>query len=102
MKRMMVRYKVKAGRAIENEEYILRVFEQLHREKPSGLSYATFKLEDEVSFIHIVSQEAADDHNPLAELSAFKTFVAGVRDRCDEPPVAVQLIEIGSYGVFER
>jgi hypothetical protein len=24
--------------------------------------------------------------------------VAGVRDRCEEPPVTVELTEIGSYG----
>jgi hypothetical protein len=102
MKKMMVRYKVKAEHAAENEEYISRVFEQLQREKPAGLRYASFKLKDRVSFVHIVSQEAADGHNPLAELSAFKTFTSGVRDRCDEPPVAVELNEIGSYGVFGK
>jgi len=25
-----------------------------------------------------------------------------VRDRCDEPPVAAELTEIGSYGVFGK
>ena len=96
----MVRYKVKADRAAENEGYIDRVFEQLEREKPSGLRYASFKLEDGVSFVHIVSHEAADGRNTLAELSAFKAFVAGVRDRCQEPPTTVELNEIGSYGFF--
>ena len=98
----MVRYKVKAGRAEENERYIANVFEQLRREKPSGLRYASFKLEDGLSFVHIVSHDAADGRNPLTELSAFKAFVAGVRDRCDEPPVTVELREIGSYGVFGK
>jgi hypothetical protein len=98
----MVRYKVKAGRAAENERFIANVFEQLQREKPSGLHYASFKLEDGLSFIHIVSHDAADGRNPLTELSAFKAFVAGVRDRCDEPPVTVELSEIGSYGVFGK
>jgi hypothetical protein len=52
MKQVMVRYKVKADRAAENERYITRAYEQLKREKPSGLRYATFKLEDGViSFI---------------------------------------------------
>jgi len=100
MKRMMVRYKVKADRAVENEAFVSRVFEQLHREQPPGLRYASFKLEDGVSFVHIVLEEAADGRNALAELSAFKAFVAGVRDRCDEPPVAVELTEIGSYALF--
>ena len=100
MKRMMVRYKVKADRVAENERYITSVFEQLKREKPPGLRYATFKLDDGVSFMHIVSLETADGSNPLGELAAFKAFTAEIRDRCDEPPVAVDLQEVGSYELF--
>jgi hypothetical protein len=91
----MVRYKVKADRAAENERYIAKVFEQLKREKPPGLRYASFKLDDGVSFVHIVSLEAAS--NPLGELAAFKAFTASIKDRCEEPPVAVNLKEVGSY-----
>jgi hypothetical protein len=100
MKRMMVRYKVKADRAAENESYIASVFEQLKREQPPGLRYASFKLDDGVSFMHIVSVEAADGSNPLRELSAFKAFTAEIQDRCEEPPVAVDLNEVGSYRFF--
>jgi hypothetical protein len=102
MKRMMVRYKVKPERASENEGYIARVFEQLEREKPAGVRYASFKLEDGVSFVHIVSNEAVDGRNPLSELSAFKTFAAGVKERCEEPPIVAELSEIGSYGFFGK
>lgn len=102
MKRIiMVRYKVRADRAAENERYISKVFEQLERDRPGGLRYASFKLGDGVSFVHIVSLEAADGSNPLAELSAFKAFTAGVRDRCEEQPVAVDLNEVGSYRFFD-
>ena len=100
MKRMMVRYKVKADRAAENESYIARVFEQLERDRPAGLRYATFKLEDGVSFVHLVSLETGDGSNPLRKLSAFKAFTAGIRDRCEEPPAAVTLREVASYGFF--
>jgi len=100
MERLMVRYRVKAERAAENERYIAQVFEQLERERPAGVRYASFKLEDGVSFVHIVSREASDGRNPLSELSAFKAFAAGVRERCEEPPVTVKLNEIGSYGFF--
>jgi cyclic beta-1,2-glucan synthetase len=47
MRRVMVRYKVKADRSAENESYIKKVFEQLERERPAGVRYATFKLDDE-------------------------------------------------------
>src|SRR5215212_10241430 len=100
MKRTMVRYKIKADRVAENERYIISVFEQLEREKPAGLRYASFKLEDGVSFMHIASHETEDGSNPLTALSAFKAFTADIRDRCEEPPVAVDLQEIGSYAAF--
>ena len=102
MKCTMVRYKVKADCATKNERYIARVFEQLDRDKPAGIRYATFKLDDGVSFVHIAFHDAADGRNPLTELAAFKAFAAGVKDRCEEPPIAVQLNEIGSYGFFGR
>ena len=100
MKRLMVRYRVKADRVGENEAYIARVFEQLDRERPTGIRYASFKCEDGVSFVHIVSVERADDCNPLTELSAFRAFTAKIRERCEELPVTTELKEIGSYGFF--
>ena len=56
----MVRYKIKADRVAENERYITSVFEQLEREKPPGLRYASFKLEDGVSFMHVALVETED------------------------------------------
>jgi hypothetical protein len=96
----MVRYKVKADRVAENERLAAKVYEELLRLKPQGLRYATFRLDDGVSFVHIVSHEEADGSNALTSLAAFKEFTAGVRDRCEEPPVTSQLKEIGSYGFF--
>ena len=100
MKRMMVRYKVKPDHAAENERYIAAVFAQLREKQPAGLCYASFKLDDGVSFVHIVSHESADGANPLAELPAFKAFVAEIRERCAEAPVAVDLTEVGAYRMF--
>jgi hypothetical protein len=95
----MVRYKVKPDRAAENESYIAKVFEQLQRDQPPGLRYASFKLADGVSFVPIVSLEAADG-NPLGELAAFKEFTARIKERCEEPPIAADLTEVGSYRFF--
>jgi hypothetical protein len=96
----MVRYRVKADRAAENERYIASVFEQVARERPAGLRYASFKLDDGVSFVHVASHADGDDRNPLTELSAFKAFTAEIRERCEEQPVAAELHEIGSYESF--
>ena len=91
----MVRYKVLPDRAGENETLVKAVYEQLARERPEGLHYATFKLPDGVTFIHPAD---TDGGNPLTELAAFKAFQAGVRERCDEPPVVSELSEVGSFG----
>ena len=81
--------------------YVTRaVYEELGRVKPAGLRYATFKLDDGVSFVHIVAYDQTNVRNPLTELSAFKAFAAGVKERCEEPPVAVELHEIGAYRFF--
>ena len=97
MKRVLVRYKVKADKAGENRSYIEKVFQELQATAPEGLRYASFVLDDGVSFVHIASIESDDGRNPLAETAAFKVFQAGIRDRCEEGPVAVTLEEIGSY-----
>jgi quinol monooxygenase YgiN len=100
MKRIMVRYTVKDDHAAENERYIRDVFEQLRRETPPNIRYASFKLADGVSFVHIASHETTDGSNPLRDVSAFQAFTATVKDRCESPPVAAELTEIGSYRFF--
>jgi quinol monooxygenase YgiN len=97
----MVSYKLKADRVAENERLAEAVFEALKKARPCGLRYATFRLEDGVSFVHIVSHEEADGGNALTALPAFKAFAAEVKDRCEEPPVRVELKMIGSYGFFD-
>ena len=101
MKRVMVRYKVKPDRAGENEALIRNVFDELLQDGPDGLRYASFKLDDGVSFVHIASIETDDGSNPLSETAAFKDFQAEIKDRCEELPAAVALDTIGSYRVFE-
>ena len=97
MKRVMVRYKVKADRAEENVRFIQGVFEDLARDSPAGLRYASFRLDDGVSFVHVASIESDDGGNPLTETAAFRAFQAELKDRCEEPPVAVTLDTIGTY-----
>lgn len=101
MKRM-VQYKVKPERVADNERCVRAVYEELHRVRPPGLRYATFRLPDGQSFIHLVSNEAADGANPLIALPAFKAFLAELRERCEAPPVTTDLEEIGSHGFFDR
>ena len=102
MKQVMVRYKVKPDRAVENEELVRAVYQELERTAPAGLRYATFCLEDGVSFVHLASVETADGRNPLADTEAFARFQEGIRDRCEEPPVVTELREVGSFRLDEK
>lgn len=101
MKRM-IRYRLKADRVAENERLAAAVYEELRRVSPAGLRYATFRLDDGVSFVHLVSYEESTATDALTSLASFKAFTAGVRDRCEDPPVTTELKEIGSYGFFDR
>ena len=94
----MIRYKVRSGRAEENESLVKAVYEQLGRERPDGLRYATFKLPDGVSFMHLVFETEAPGRI-LNEVAAFKAFLSGIESRCDEPPVVTELALVGSYGL---
>jgi hypothetical protein len=92
----MVRYKVRPDRADENEALVKAVYEQLAQERPDGLHYATFKLPDGVSFMHVVF-ETVQPGRILGEMSAFRAFTAEIESRCEEPPVATELTLVGSY-----
>src|SRR5436190_5056089 len=83
----MVRYKVMPDRADENESLVKAVYEQLARERPEGLHYATFRLPDGVSFMHVVF-ETDQPGRILNDVAAFKAFSAEIEGRCEEPPVA--------------
>jgi len=100
MKHVIVRYKVKPERAGENEELIGAVYAELHQTRPAGLRYATFQLDDGVSFVHLAANDTEDGSSPLTEVQAFKRFQENINDRCEEGPIASSVREIGSYRLF--
>jgi hypothetical protein len=97
MRAVMVRYKVKPGRAEENEALVRAVYRELDERQPAGFRYATFKLDDRLTFVHLAWVETTDGPGPLPELPAFQRFQAAIRERCDEPPVVSRLDEVGSF-----
>jgi hypothetical protein len=98
MQQHLIRYRTKPDRAAANEELIRAVYEELRNTQPDGLSYATFKLADQVTFIHLV--QAGQVPSPLVTVKAFGEFQAGIADRCEQLPVREQLAAIGSYRMF--
>ena len=94
----MVRYKVRPEYADVNVALVEAVYSRLAQERPARLHYATFRLPDGVSFMHIV----VDTEQPgaiLGELAEFRAFTADIASRCDEPPVVTDLTLVGSYAV---
>jgi len=93
----MVRYTVRLDQAEANETLVRDVYDELDRTRPDGLRYATFRLDDGVSFVHVASVETEDGHNPLSAVRAFQRFTETIGERSNERPVTVALHEVGSY-----
>jgi hypothetical protein len=95
----VIRYRTKPEQAGENERLIRNVFAELSKEGPEGLRYATFRLADGVSFVHVAMVEG---ENPLMSSEAFGAFQAGINDRCEEGPLPADATVVGSYRMFPR
>ena len=97
MKATVVRYQAKPDRADENQGLIEAVFADLDGRKPEGFTYQVFRLDDGVSFIHVVIEHDVADPDSLQDVPAFQHFVADVAARCDVPPVAIGATVVGAY-----
>jgi hypothetical protein len=96
MRTVMVTYKTHPQHAEANQAFISAVFAELRERQPAGLSYATYRLPDGVSFLHLATLANADQ-NPLLELASFKAFLTGIKERCVEPPTTTTLSPIAAY-----
>ena len=94
----MVRYKVRPDQADENVALVEAIYAELARERPEGLRYATFRLPDGVSFMHVVI-ETDQPGRILGQLASFQAFQKDITGRCDEPPVATESTLVGSWGI---
>ncbi|SDM18494.1 hypothetical protein SAMN05421874_14323 [Nonomuraea maritima] len=92
---VMIRCKVKPDEVARNLELLETVYEELESVQPDGLRYATFQLEDKVTFVAFVEME--DGPGVLRPLEAFQRYRATLDERCDEPSVMTMLHEVGSY-----
>jgi hypothetical protein len=91
----VIRYTTKPECADENERLIRAVFAELAQDNPEGLRYAAFRLDDQISFVHVAVLDG--DKNPLTDSAAFAEFQRGIKDRCAEGPVATDAEIVGSY-----
>jgi hypothetical protein len=93
----VVRYQAKPDRADENQQLIEAVFAELEARQAEGFTYKVFRLEDGVSFVHVVVEHDVENPDSLQALPAFQAFVAHIADRCDVAPVAMGATIVGGY-----
>lgn len=91
----VIRYKTHPEKADENERLIREVFAELAEQKPEGLQYAAFRLDDGVSFLHVAMIDG--EKNPLTASAAFGEFQSGIQDRCADGPAPADATLLGSY-----
>jgi hypothetical protein len=91
----MVRYTTRPEVADENAQLVERVYEELAQADPGGLRYATFRLADGVTFVHLAIVEG--DSNPLDRTAAFKEFVRDIGSRAVDGPTTFRASLVGSY-----
>lgn len=97
MRTVVVRYQAKPDRADENQRLIEAVFAELNDREPEGFTYKVFRLDDGVSFVHVMIEHDVENPESLQDVHAFQAFVADINDRCDVPPVAMGATVVGGY-----
>jgi hypothetical protein len=95
---VVVRYQAKPERADENQKLIEAVFAELDERQPDGFTYKVFRLEDGVSFVHVVIEhEDVEKPDSLQDVPAFQAFLADIADRCDVPPASSAATIVGGF-----
>jgi hypothetical protein len=91
----IITYKTKPESAEENARLVEAVYTELAREKPEGIKYATFRLDDGVSFVHVALLDG--EVNPLSKSVAFGEFQSEIGSRLAEGPSPSDATVVGSY-----
>jgi hypothetical protein len=94
-KTVVVRYRTRPDAAEENARLVEAVFAELAEVEPADFHYATYRLADGVTFLHVAHH--AGTVNPLATSPAFAEFQRDVAQRCVEQPAPSEATVVGSY-----
>lgn len=91
----VIRYRTRPDAAEENVRLVEAVYAALAKASPRDFEYATYRLEDGVTFVHVARLPDAD--NPLARIPEFAEFQRELLDRCVEQPDPKGATVVGSY-----
>ena len=92
----VVRYRTRPDAAEENARLVAAVYASLAEAAPNDFAYATYRLADGVTFVHIA--RLGDRENPLPKMPAFVEFQRELEGRCVEQPAPSEATVVGSYG----
>ena len=93
----VIRYRTKPESADENQRLVEDVYAELAARDPGGMRYATFRLADGVTFIHIFMTDNDETPNTMGDIAAFVEFQRELAERCVEQPAAQAATVVGSY-----
>ncbi len=99
MPAVVVRYRTKPDRTEENQQLVEKVFAELDEMHATGFGYASFRLDDGVSWLHVI----VEDEGGLGiacRRACIWEFQAGIADRCAEQPVAMAATDVGTHRIF--
>ena len=91
-----MRCTVKPGQEAVNEKLVRVACDDLHQTQPTGLRYATFRLDDGRTFAHVAVGETLHQRNPLLEVAAFRRFTTA-SPAAPRPPQTAEADQIGGY-----
>lgn len=94
--RALIRYTVRRDQLEEHLTQVREVYAELEGRMADDFAYATYQLEDGVSFVELLVSEQGPA--PLAASPAFARFRSSLDDRCERAPVLTELREVGSVG----
>jgi hypothetical protein len=93
----VIRYRTRPESADENQRLVEDVYTELAARDPGGMRYATLRLADGVTFIHIFMTDTDDTPNTMGNIAAFAEFQRELAQRCVEQPAAQAATVVGSY-----
>jgi hypothetical protein len=98
MRHVLVRYTLRPECLQEHLALLDPVFDELAHSRPAGLRYSVARSTDGLAFVHIVAIDGPV--NPLAALPSFLAFTRDSANRCEAPPVAMDVTIVRDYGLF--
>lgn len=95
--RVLINYRVRPDQVEPSLALLRDVYADLEARRPDGLRYATFQLDDGVTFLAYIESEGDAVAAPHHRLESFQRYRAGLEELCDRPPSVTVIREVGSY-----